>query len=281
MKTPYTYSVLRYVHDTVSGEFINVGVALLAPEARYAGAICRPTFGRLSKVFPGMDGEAFKRLMRHIQSRFARMGDELATTLPFETAPKSILELAYAVLPPDDSSLQWTPAGSGLTENPASTLESLFDRMVMAYEDGKPREGRSDDEVWTRYKHALESHHALKFLKPKLIQAPNYDKEFQFAWKNGVWHCLEPVSLDLSRADSITEKAHRWLGQITSLGGADEPFKVYLLLGRPQRAELDKAYDNARNILAMSPVGSTRIVPEEEAEAFSETFAKEMAAAHA
>jgi hypothetical protein len=28
MKTPYSFSVLRYIHDVVTGEFINVGVAL-------------------------------------------------------------------------------------------------------------------------------------------------------------------------------------------------------------------------------------------------------------
>lgn len=33
MKTqyPYTYSVLRYVHDVTSGEFVNVGVVLYSP----------------------------------------------------------------------------------------------------------------------------------------------------------------------------------------------------------------------------------------------------------
>ena len=50
----YTYSVLRYVHDVTSGEFVNVGVALYAPKARYLGALCRTTYSRLNKVFPGM-----------------------------------------------------------------------------------------------------------------------------------------------------------------------------------------------------------------------------------
>lgn len=44
MKTAYTYTVLRYVHDTTTGEFVNVGVALYAPELRYASALCRTTY---------------------------------------------------------------------------------------------------------------------------------------------------------------------------------------------------------------------------------------------
>jgi hypothetical protein len=35
-KQPYTYTVLRYVHDTGTGEFANVGVVLNAPSAGYA-----------------------------------------------------------------------------------------------------------------------------------------------------------------------------------------------------------------------------------------------------
>jgi hypothetical protein len=50
--------------------------------------------------------------------------------------------------------------------------------------------------------------------------------DFQHAWKNGAWHCLEPVSFDLLRADSIREKAHKVLGELTSLRDATEPFKV-------------------------------------------------------
>jgi len=106
MKTAYTYTILRYVHDTTTGEFVNVGVAIYAPKARYASAICRTTYGRLTKVFPGMDGEAFKGLTRFIQSRFEELGDKLRDELPLEGLPKSVIELAHGILPADDSSLQ-------------------------------------------------------------------------------------------------------------------------------------------------------------------------------
>ena len=32
MKTAYTFSVLRYVHDPVTAEFVNIGVALYAAD---------------------------------------------------------------------------------------------------------------------------------------------------------------------------------------------------------------------------------------------------------
>ena len=90
MKTAYTYSVLRYVHDITTGEFVNVGVALHSREARYASALCRSTFGRLSKTFPGMDGDVFKSLMRFVQSRIEEIGDGLKQELPLNGPPASV-----------------------------------------------------------------------------------------------------------------------------------------------------------------------------------------------
>lgn len=136
---PYTYSVLRYVHDVTSGEFINVGVALYSPKPRYLGALCRPTYGRLSKVFPGMNAEHFQSLMRFIQDRFEERGQRIANKL--ELPPSSgVLEIAQSILPKDDSSLQWSPAGSGRTEDLGKTLEKLYERMVMRYEE-RPSSG--------------------------------------------------------------------------------------------------------------------------------------------
>ncbi len=56
MKIPYTFSVLRYVHDPVTTEFVNVGVALYAPDAKYLSAICTPYYARLSEIFGDVDG---------------------------------------------------------------------------------------------------------------------------------------------------------------------------------------------------------------------------------
>jgi hypothetical protein len=85
------------------------------------------------------------------------------------------------------------------------------------------------------------------------------------------------VSFDLSSADSIREKAHRWLGQLLSVKGARERFKVYLLLGEPQQQTLRAAFDKAVSILRRLPV-ENEIIREERAAEFSEQFAREIEA---
>ena len=275
MKTAYTYTVLRYVHDTATGEFVNVGVALYARDARYASAQCRNTYGRLSKTFPGMDGEAFKNVMRYVQSRLEELGAGIRNELPLDGLPQSVMDIAHQILPPDDSSLQWSPAGGGLTEDPSLTLEELFDRLVTRYDERQQQERRSDDEVWRKYKRSLETRHVLGHLQSKTISVEDDEVEFQYAWRNGVWHCLEPVSFDLSSSDSIREKAHRWLGQVSSVQGSRDKFKVYLLLGEPQLESLRPAFDKAVSILGKLPVDK-EIVREENAASFSDRFAHEI-----
>ena len=81
------------------------------------------------------------------------------------------------------------------------------------------------------------------------------------------------MSLDLALAESIKEKAHRWLGQITSVKNAEESFRVYFLVGAPQTPELKDTYRNALTILAKVPV-EHEIIPEEAAEGFADRFGK-------
>jgi hypothetical protein len=258
----YTYTVLRYVHDTTTGEFVNVGVALYAPEARYVSAVCRTTYRRLNKLFPGVNGEHFRSLMRFIQAQFEGLGERLASELPFVDA-KSVLELAQSILPRDDSSLQWSPIGGGRTEDPSQTLDQLFDRMVTLYDEQSQPTHLSDDDVWRSFKRGLEERRVLQHFQPKKVAVQDDEVEFKHAWKNGVWHCLEPISFDLSAAESIREKAHRWLGQMASVKEASQDLKVYLLVGRPRQEELRLAFENALSILSKMPV-QNEIVTEEQ-----------------
>jgi len=210
-----------------------------------------------------------------VQSRIGEIGEELKKELPLNGLPSSVMDVAHAVLPRDDSSLQWSSPGSGLSENLSQTLESLFDRMVVRYDERPQQERRSDEEVWRKYRRSLEIHQVLRHLHSKKISVQDDEVEFQYAWKNGIWHCLEPISFDLSSADSIREKAHRWLGQLVSVKEAHENFKVYLLLGEPQQEALRSAFDKAVSILRRLPV-ENEVIREANAGEFSERFAREI-----
>jgi len=276
MKYPYSYVILRYVHDILSGERLNVGVVVYSADAGYLGASCRPTFLRLSHAFPGLRGEAFKSVSRHIQEHIDKLGETLKSQLSLEEKRRDITALVTSVLPKDESSFQWSEPGFGVSNDLSRTLEELYERLVSRYDEHANSEGRIDDDgVWRRYKRDLEQRRVLKYLKPKRINAAGDEMEYPHAWKNGVWHCLQPVSFDLIRSEKIQEKAHRILGELTSVQDSGEPLKVYLLVGKPQSQAVMSSYERALTILKKATTDK-EIVTEEHADAFVERFAREI-----
>jgi len=64
---PYTYTILRYVHDIRTGEFLNVGVVLHVAGASDVLFRTRTTCGRVRSVFPDLDGEVFRDAMSAVR----------------------------------------------------------------------------------------------------------------------------------------------------------------------------------------------------------------------
>lgn len=271
----YSYTVLRYVHDTVTGEFVNVGVALYAPEVGYLSAMCRTTYRRVSGTFPGLKGEHFRAVMRHVQARFEHLGDRLSTEQAVSD-PGSLLDIARGVLPADDSSFQWSPVGVGLAVDASQKMEALFNRMVMRYDEPAPiRSRRTDEDVWRNFKRDLEQRRMLKYFEPKTLSVQDDEVRFEHAWKNGVWHCVEPVSFDLAAAESIKDKAHKMLGQITSVHETAESFRLYMLVARPNDESLLPAFESALSVLHKMPCDK-EIFHEDDHAALADRLAAEL-----
>lgn len=274
MKTTYSYVTLRYVHDVVTGEFANVGVVLYAPDQRFLGARFSSSYERLNAIFLKIDHAHFRNLMRYLTNRFAELAEELRDSL--EISPVTgIKELVRQVLPPDDSSLQWSEAGGGFNADPEATLQQLYSRLVEQYVKGSELLSRSDEDIAKPFKSRLESKCVARHVEEKRIEAKDYQYKFEFGWKNSIWHLYEPVSFDLVNPSSIVEKANTWLGRGTALNDSPEEFKIYFLLGEPKAPETRKAFENARHLLEKIP-GKKKLIRESELEAFADEVAHEI-----
>lgn len=275
MKTAYSYVTLRYVHDVVTGEFANIGVVVYAPDQRALKARFTTSYERLNAIFLKIDHAHFRAMVRYLGNRFAELADELRNSL--ELMPVSgIVELVRKVLPPDDSSLQWSETGGGLTANVDHALEELYGRLVARYERSAEQQSRTDEDIARPFKAKLDRKKVGPKVGEKQIAAKDYDYKFQFAWKNSIWHLYEPVSFDLVDPNSIVEKANKWLGRGVALQDASEQFKLYFLLGEPKQPGTRKAFEHAQHLLQKIP-GQKKLVRENELEAFTEKVAEDIA----
>ena len=252
-KAAYSYTLLRYVHDVLTGEFVNVGVVLFVPSEGLISYRMRGTIGRLKGVFPDIERRAFLLSMTAARKGLQLVAKSEKSAGLFK-GQFDAAAIARRAIPPDDSSLQWSPSGTGLTTNPDETLKRLFERYVSRY-DTHYRARRSDDDVWRSVRQKLEERNLAQYLEEKSISGGVDDIVFKHAWKNGQWHVYEPLSFDLVDADGIKTKAREWLGHLSAVvaGGRAEPFKTHFIVGAPRNLTLQHAYHSAVTILQQAP----------------------------
>jgi Protein of unknown function (DUF3037) len=247
----YSYVTLRYFHDAMTGEFLNVGLLLFAPAEKLLRVKTRRTMSRVREVFPDLDRPAFTSAMRSVEHSVARLTRELFDA-PLFSKDIDVKSIARRVLPSDDSSLQWSSRGTGITSNIDQTFDRLFSRLVTRY-DARDDHRKSDDEVWRPVRQMLEQRDLASRLQEKTIVGDVDQISFKHAWKNGQWHVIEPISLDLADAEGIKQKARRWRGHLSAVAEGSEPFRPLFVVGAPADEDLKPAYDNAVAILRTSP----------------------------
>lgn len=248
----YSYTVLRYVHDVVAGEFLNVGIVIYSPSRWFLKTRTQKSVGRLRGAFPNIDLFAFRRAMEAIDRGVSALAEEIGQGPLFEGHLNARI-CALKVLPEDDSCLQWSPVGSGLTEDLEGTMERLYARYVTQY-DKASRKKRTDRDIWRPVRRGLAERGVKVPFQEKLVFGSQDSIKFKSAWRNGAWHAYEAVSLDLADGERIKNKARRWRGHLSAVKeGSDEDLQLHFLVGRPGQDALLPEFENAKKILVGSP----------------------------
>lgn len=268
MSSAYSYCVLRYVHDIASKEFVNVGIVMFAPSTRTLLSRCKTSGSRISKMFPGAETDWIKSFLRNLEANFSALGNDCHENGALGRF-KSVMDAIRSIYPADESGFQWSEEMSGLAEDLPAKLDFLVRRYVELYEEEQQRTRRTDEAVWRTFKQSIDPTFLAKYFTSKKIEDDDLVVEFSHAAKNGIWHCVEPLSFDLATADGIAEKADRWLGKITKVKDSEESFRVYFVVGEPRAEQLRAPFERAIRGLEKSPV-NTEVVRESEAASFAE-----------
>jgi hypothetical protein len=277
MKAKFYFSLLRYIYDPLTQEFINIGVVLYSPAHEFLRASFTTRYGRISRMFGRIDGASFRATANYIERKVSELNERIARGVLFKDAKESLESLLSAVLPPDDSAIRFAFGGVGISDDPARTLDELFSRYVARYENPNEFVRRDEDDVWRVFQEPLRAKRVYSHFESKRIATKDYEYVFQRSWRNGIWHLFEPVSFDLSDERSILEKASRWVGRTVSLSDSSERFKLFLLLGEPTDPGLSGAFQKAKNLLSRIPV-PRELVRERDAEHFAEEVEQEFEA---
>ena len=127
-RSPFAYCVLRAVPRVERGEFINVGVVLFCREKRFLGARIGLDAARLAALAPECDAAEIRAQLEAI----ARVAEGDADAGPIARLSQS--ERFHWISSPHSTMVQRSEAHTGLTDDPAATLEHLFRTLVAAPE---------------------------------------------------------------------------------------------------------------------------------------------------
>lgn len=253
-RRPYNYTVLKYVHDVVTGEFVNVGLVFFAPRHGADAPVVLYEFKdriqRLRPMFPNIDRTAFILSLSAIRSKAKSVTKAIQRDNMF--AEGDALSLATSILARDGSSLQWSDIGTGIAKDLQKEFDRIVERMLSTY-DRKTDARRDDEDVWRPVRQALNERNVAIALEPHIIRGSVDTVEFQHAWKNGKVHAYEPISFDLAEASRIKDKARRWRGNLDAAqDGASEDFRAHFIAGKPSNPNLMTAYYSALDIIRQS-----------------------------
>ncbi|MCW3062221.1 MAG: hypothetical protein JWQ02_4042 [Capsulimonas sp.] len=276
-RVAYTYCALRYVHDIATGESLNIGVVLLAPQLHYVGVIIDPTYRRLSEAFVEFDGDQHRKVVRRFHAAIKHLQKLWANPMgKMFDVPVDAQALMRQIWADQGLSYQYSAVLSGLARSPEIALQDAYDRMVVSKSQRAKVETRSDDDVWNSvYKGPLRQTRAASALKPITLKTNAIELKCEYTFKNERIHIVQPMTFDYAREESISAKAAKWLGNATALAGHEELGTMYLLLGKPQMQKHLAAYHRAKNMLDRIPIDHV-LVEEEEAEKFAEDLSQFM-----
>ena len=121
---PFAYAVLRVVPQVERGERLNVGVALFCRQLDFLELRAELDAGRLAALAPELDPAP-------VRSRL----DALCEVVAGAPAGGAVARLPKSerfgwIVAPSSTSIQPSEVHTGLTSDPAATLERLFGRLV-------------------------------------------------------------------------------------------------------------------------------------------------------
>lgn len=248
-KIPFSFAVIRYVHDRGAGESLNVGVVLFSKDSAFLSAKVDIHFERLSTTFRGFTGDHYRRVRGEFLQAVTDLARDIGAKRLLQSDDQDVADVIRRVWPDRDLSFSLGPTRSGLTVDPERELELLFDRMVLSQIAIKQNpEHRTDDDVWRSYQQKF-SGSVRAALKPTRIVTADVTVDFERSFKNERWHAIQPLSLDYKRDDTIQRRATEWVGLATGLEQAKDLGTVYFLLGAPSHEGHQKAYERAKSLL--------------------------------
>lgn len=239
------YALLRFRPFIETGEFANVGIVMMAPEARFFGFRLLKRYGRITQFFHQLDRKVYlegRELFKEELDRFA--GELRGLALDGrKTQPDIPLarNLFAELVRPREAMLQFAEQRVVLADNPKEKLVQLFDHYI------------ERNFVTKEYQERLLESTVRKLLfrgqmgtryRPEKISTPDFAVNFPFVLMadGKAQRIIKPLYLAQGDTTKILNHGGQWVDKVRRLRKRNAlPKDVLFPVSAPQTDT--KAYD--------------------------------------
>lgn len=239
------YALLRFRPFVETGEFANVGIVMMAPEARFFGFRLLKRYGRITQFFHQLDRkvylegrELFKEELDRFTGELRRLALDGRKTQPDIPLARNLFT---ELVRPREAMLQFAEQRVVLAENPKEKLAQLFDHYI------------ERNFVTKEYQERLLESTVRKLLfrgqmgtqyRPEKIGTPDFTVNFPFVLMadGKAQRIIKPLYLAQGDTTKILNHGGQWVDKIRRLRKRNAlPKDVLFPVTAPQTDT--KAYD--------------------------------------
>lgn len=240
MKYICNYSILRFLPYPETGEFVNIGIVLIANNGDFRFKIEKKR-QRITNFFPSLEAKIFVRARREIDVELARLSGFLTVN---REDISLLLSTFKHLIHPRETMMRFSDPGTMATDNADQALATLFDHYVNHSFATKEYQ----ETVLERQLGKLLAASNLKqrYSEQKLGNA-DYPVKFPFVLMSGTEpvQALKPIHLGHDESSKIIEHGDAWISKIRRLSTAGQLAKDTLFIAGPPeegKPKLLKAY---------------------------------------
>jgi len=240
MKYICNYSILRFLPYPETGEFVNIGIVLIANNGDFRFKIEKKR-QRITNFFPSLDAKILLRARREIETELTRLSG-------FFTANRADISVLLGtfkhLIHPRETMMRFSDPGTIATDNSNQALSELFEHYVNHSFATKEYQ----ETVLERQLGKLLTASNLKqrYSEQKLGTA-DYTVKFPFVMMSGAQpvQALKPIHLGHNEPSKIFEHGDAWISKVRRLSASDQLANDTLFVtGPPEegKVKLLKAY---------------------------------------
>jgi len=239
------YALLRFRPFVETGEFANVGIVMMAPEARFFGFRLLKHYGRITKFFHQLDRKVYLDGKGFFKEELDRFADELRRLALDGRKSQPDIPLARnlftELVRPREAMLQFAEQRVVLADNPKAKLGELFDHYIERNFVTKEYQERLLES--TVRKLLFRGHIGTKYQREK-VGTPDFAVNFPFVLmaEGKAQRIIKPLYLAQGDTTKILNHGGQWVDKVRRLRKRNAlPKDVLFPVTAPQADT--KAYD--------------------------------------